>query len=153
MIIISSPSDLQPLVNQDLGTSEYLEIDQGRIDRFADATDDHQWIHVDAERAASGPFGGTIAHGYLTLSLGPELLHQIVDWQNIRMGVNYGLDKVRFPSPVPVGSRVRLQASLRDAEELAAGGVQVRLDLVFEVEGATKPACVAELLLRYYFND
>lgn len=126
---------------------------QERVDLFADATGDHQWIHVDTLRAASGPFGGTIAHGYLTLSLGPELLHDVLTWENIRMGVNYGLDKVRFPSPVPVGSRLRLGAVLRGADELGGGGVQVRLELTFEAEEAAKPACVAELLLRYYFAE
>ncbi len=153
MQTIASPADLPPLVDQHLGYSRYLDITQERIDLFAEATGDHQWIHVDPERAAAGPFGTTIAHGYLTLSVGPELLHDVVAWENTRMGVNYGLNKVRFPSPVPVGSRVRVGAVLREAEDLGGGGVQVRLELTFEVEGATKPACVAELLLRYYFAD
>ncbi len=153
MQTITSPGDLTPLVDEHLGYSGFVDVTQERIDLFAEATGDHQWIHVDPVRAADGPFGGTIAHGYLTLSLGPELLHDVLTWENIRMGVNYGLDKVRFPSPVPVGSRIRLGAVLRGAEELGGGGVQVRLELTFEVEGVTKPACVAELLLRYYFAE
>ena len=153
MQTISSPADLPALVDQHIGFSRYLDITQERVDLFAEATGDHQWIHVDPERAAAGPFGTTIAHGYLTLSIGPELLHDILSWENTRMGVNYGLNKVRFPSPVPVGSRVRLGAVLKEAEDLGGGGVQVRLELTFEVEGGAKPACVAELLLRYYFAD
>jgi acyl dehydratase len=153
MIVIGSFEDLTSHVGTHLGFSEYLEITQERVDRFADATGDHQWIHVDVDRAAAGPFGGTIAHGYLTLSLGPALVHDILTWQNIRMGVNYGLNRVRFPSPVPVGSRVRLGAVLEGAEDLGGGGVQAQIELTFEVEGAPKPACVAELLLRYYFGE
>jgi acyl dehydratase len=151
MQTIASPADLPPLIDEHLGTSRSIEITQDRIDLFAEATGDHQWIHVDPERAAAGPFGGTIAHGYLTLSLGPELLHDVLTWENTRMGVNYGLNKVRFPAPVPVGSRIRLGAVIRQAEDLGGGGVQVRLELTFEIEGGTKPACVAELLLRYFF--
>lgn len=146
-------SQLREALGEHLGYSEWLEIDQERVNLFADATGDHQWIHVDPERAAAGPFGGTIAHGYLTLSLGPVLLHDIVTWENIRMGVNYGLNKVRFPSPVPVGATLRLGAVLVGAEQLGDGGVQATLELTFEVEGSPKPACVAELLLRYYFEQ
>ena len=153
MTTITSAADLPPLVDQHLGYSRYLEITQDRIDLFADATGDHQWIHVDPERAAEGPFGTTIAHGYLTLVLGPELLHEVITWQNTRMGVNYGLNKVRFPAPVPVGSRVRVGAVLRGAETVGDGGVQVTLELTFEIEGGAKPACVAELLLRYFFAE
>ena len=153
MITITSLADVTALVGTHLGYSEYLEITQERVDQFAEATGDHQWIHTDVERAASGPFGGPIAHGYLTLSLSPMLLHDVVSWQNIRMGVNYGLGKVRFPSPVPVGSRLRIGATLLEAEDLGGGGVQARLELVFETEGGAKPACVAELLLRYYFEE
>jgi acyl dehydratase len=153
MTTVTSAADLPPLIDQHLGYSRYLDVTQERIDLFADATGDHQWIHVDPERAADGPFGTTIAHGYLTLSLGPELLHDVLTWQNTRMGVNYGLNKVRFPAPVPVGSRVRLGAVLRQAEDLGDGGVQVRLELTFEIEGGAKPACVAELLLRYFFAE
>jgi len=153
MTTITSAADLPPLVDQHLGYSRYLEITQDRIDLFADATGDHRWIHVDPERAAEGPFGTTIAHGYLTLALGPELLHEVITWQNTRMGVNYGLNKVRFPAPVPVGSRVRVGAVLRGAETVGDGGVQVTLELTFEIEGGAKPACVAELLLRYFFAE
>jgi acyl dehydratase len=153
MQTITSPSDIPGLVDRHLGYSRYIDVTQDRIDLFADATGDHQWIHVDPERAATGPFGATIAHGYLTLSLGPELLHDVLSWENIRMGVNYGLNKVRFPAPVPVGSRVRLGAVLLGSEAVADGGVQVRLELTFEIEGGSKPACVAELLLRYFFDQ
>ena len=153
MIAITSFADATALVGTHLGYSDYLEITQERVHQFAEATGDHQWIHVDVERAASGPFGGTIAHGYLTLSLGPMLIHDVVSWQNIRMGVNYGLGKVRFPSPVPVGARLRLGATLLEAEDLGGGGVQARMELVFETEGSAKPSCVAELLLRYYFEQ
>jgi acyl dehydratase len=150
MHTIASPADLTPLIDQHLGYSRSVEITQERIDLFAEATGDHQWIHVDPERAAAGPFGSTIAHGYLTLSLGPELLHDVLTWENTSMGVNYGLNKVRFPAPVPVGSRVRLGAVIRRADDLG-GAVQVQLEVTFETEGGAKPACVAELLLRYSF--
>ncbi|HEY4948621.1 MAG TPA: MaoC family dehydratase [Acidimicrobiales bacterium] len=153
MIAIASLEDLTSHVGRHLGFSDYLEITQQRVDNFAEATGDRQWIHVDVARAAGGPFGGTIAHGYLTLSLGPLLLHDLLSWQNIRMGVNYGLNRVRFPSPVPVGSRVRLGAVLLEAEDLGGGGVQARVELTFELDGAPKPACVAELILRYYFDQ
>ncbi len=153
MVVIGSFEDLRSHVGSHLGFSQYLEITQERVDTFAEATGEHQWIHVDVERAANGPFGGTIAHGYLTLSLGPALVHDIITWEHVRMGVNYGLNRVRFPSPVPVGSRLRLGAVLLDAEDLGGGGVQARIELTFEVEGAAKPACVAELLLRYYFEE
>ena len=153
MHTITSFDDLTPLIGQHLGTSDGLVITQERIDTFAAATDDHQWIHVDTERATSGPYGGTIAHGYLTLSLGPRLLHDLLEWKNIRFGVNYGLNKVRFPSPVPVGSTVRLGAVLSAAEALGDGGVQATLQLTYEIEGWTKPACVAELVLRYFFHQ
>ena len=107
MITISSPADLADLIDQHLGYSDWVEVTQDRVDLFAEATGDHQWIHVDVERAKDGPFGGTIAHGYLTLSLAPALLKDIIRWENIAMGVNYGLNKVRFPAPVPVGSKIR----------------------------------------------
>ncbi len=153
MHTIGSFEDLAPLIGTHLGHSAGHQVTQERVDLFAEATGDYQWIHVDPERAAAGPFGGTIAHGYLTLSLGPVLIHDIVTWENIRMGVNYGLNKVRFPSPVPVGATLRLGAVLVGAEQLGDGGVQAALELTFEVEGSPKPACVAELLLRYYFNQ
>jgi acyl dehydratase len=135
-------------VGRHLGTSDWLEVTQDRIDRFADATGDHQWIHVDPERAAAGPFGTTIAHGYLTLSLSNALLPEIVEVRGVSMGVNYGTGKVRFPAPVPVGSRVRASAELVAADDVA-GGVQTTILITVEVEGAEKPACVIESLSRY----
>src|SRR4051794_11873663 len=133
----------------DLGTTKWVTITQDQIDKFADATLDHQWIHVDVERAKAGPFGAPIAHGYLTLSLGPALLPQVVAVQGISMGVNYGANKVRFPSPVPVGAKLRLGAKLLGVEDVA-GGAQGTMELTFEIEGAAKPSCVAEVLFRYY---
>ena len=132
-----------------LGYSDWHLIDQERVNRFADATDDHQWIHVDPARAAEGPFGGTIAHGYLTLSLAPVLLHDVLHVEGMRLGVNYGCNKVRFPSPVKVGSNLRLGAEVADVEDVE-GGVQVTLDLVLETEGAPKPSCVAQVVYRYF---
>ena len=140
---------LKELVGQHLGHSEYVEITQEQVNLFADATGDHQWIHVDPERAKSGPFGGPIAHGYLTLSLAPALLPQILQVQGISMGVNYGTEKVRFPSPVPVGSKLRAGAELKAVDDVA-GGAQVTMDVTFEVEGAPKPSCVATVVYRYY---
>jgi acyl dehydratase len=140
---------LKAAVGQHLGYSDYVEITQDQVNLFADATGDHQWIHVDVERAKEGPFGGPIAHGYLTLSLSPALLPQIVRVTGVAMGVNYGANKVRFPSPVPVGSKLRLGASLLSVEDVA-GGAQIAMELIFEVEGASKPSCVAEVLFRYY---
>ncbi|MFQ5523029.1 MAG: MaoC family dehydratase [Acidimicrobiia bacterium] len=142
---------LQQLVGQELGVSEWMEITQERVNAFADATDDHQWIHVDAERAARSPFGGTIAHGFLTLSLVVPLAGQVsLEVGEPRMGVNYGLDRVRFPSPVPVGSRIRARVRL-DAVEAVAGGIQVKRTVTMEVDGSEKPAMVAETLTRYYY--
>jgi acyl dehydratase len=135
-------------VGMELGTSDWLEITQERVDQFADATGDHQWIHVDPERAKAGPFGGPIAHGYLTLSLSNALLPEIVEVRGISMGVNYGVGKVRFPSPVLVGSRIRASAVL-DAVEEVSGGVQTTMLITVEAEGGTKPACVIESISRY----
>ena len=140
---------LKAYVGQHLGYSEYVEITPEQVNLFADATGDHQWIHVDVERAKAGPFGGPIAHGYLTLSLGPSLMPQIFRVTGVAMGVNYGTNKVRFPAPVPVGARLRLGATLLSVEDVP-GGAQMALELVFEVEGAAKPSCVAEVLTRYY---
>ena len=131
-----------------LGYSDWTDIDQGRIDAFADTTDDHQWIHVDPERAKAGPFGTTIAHGFLTLSLVPSLASQVYRVDGARMGINYGLDKVRFPSPLPVGSRIRGGVELLSADEVAGGGLQIRNRVTVEREGGDKPVCVAELVLR-----
>jgi acyl dehydratase len=140
---------LRALAGQHLGHSDWMEITQERVNLFADATGDHQWIHVDQERAAGGPFGGTIAHGYLTLSLIPVLLPQILDVQGFAMGINLGTNKVRFPSPVPVGAKLRAGASLERVTEVE-GGVQITVKVTFEVQGAEKPACVAEVVLRNY---
>jgi len=138
------------LVGQHLGFSDWVTITQEQVNRFADATGDHQWIHVDPERAAKeSPFGGPVAHGYLTLSLLPMLMPQIVEITGFRMGVNYGTDKVRFPSPVPVGSRVRAGATLDSAEPIA-GGIAMALTVTVEVEGGSKPAMVATSLSRRY---
>ncbi|WP_434588222.1 MaoC family dehydratase [Streptomyces sp. A5-4] len=148
--IFTSAEELRAGVGEQLGHSAWLEVDQKRIDLFADATGDHQWIHVDPEKAAAGPFGATIAHGYLTLSLLPALVPQIMRVEGMKMGINYGTNKVRFPSPVPVGSRLRATAVLREVTD-AGGGVQVTAVVTVEREGAEKPACVAESVSRYYF--
>jgi acyl dehydratase len=140
---------LKEKVGEHLGHSDWHEITQDRVNQFAEATGDHQWIHVDPERAKSGPFGGPIAHGYLTLSLAPALLPEVMRVEGFKMGVNYGLNKLRFPSPVPVGAKLRVGATLAEVEEVA-GGVQVTLDLAFEVEGKDKPSCVAQAIYRYY---
>ena len=141
--------DLAALLGQEIGVSEWVLIDQARIQRFADATGDHQWIHVDPERAAAGPFGQTIAHGYLTLSLLPLLFSSAFKVADVRMGVNYGLNKVRFPAPVPVNSRVRGRFSLA-AFEVLPGGAQLCLDATLEREGADKPVCVAQTVSRMF---
>jgi acyl dehydratase len=143
-------AELPSLKGTELGTSQWFEVTQERVNTFADATDDHQWIHVDPERAKDGPFGGTIAHGYLTLSLAPVLLNEIMTVQGMSMGVNYGCNKVRFPSPVPVDSNLRLGLAVAEVENVT-GGVQVVLDLTFEVEGASKPSCVAQVVYRYFY--
>src|SRR5215475_15505081 len=140
---------LKAKVGEHLGYSDWVEITQDQVNRFADATGDHQWIHVDLERAKAGPFGGPIAHGYLTLSLAVPLLGEILRVEGISMGVNYGLNRLRFPSPVPVGSNLRLGATLADVQDVA-GGAQATLALTFEVEGKEKPVCVAEAIYRYY---
>jgi acyl dehydratase len=149
--IINGADDLHARVGQHLGYSDWLEITQDRVNQFADATGDHQWIHVDVARAASGPFGGTIAHGFLTLALAPGLLKDVWVMEGAKMGVNYGLNKVRFPSPVPVGSKVRAGAALKEVTDVGGGGMQLVLEATFEVQGSDKPACVAELVFRYYF--
>jgi acyl dehydratase len=147
--IIDGIDGLKAKVGEHLGYSDYVQITQEQVNQFADATGDHQWIHIDVERAKAGPFGGPIAHGYLTLSLGPSLSPQIMAVTGISMGVNYGCNKVRFPSPVPVGAKVRLGQKLLSVEDVA-GGAQVTMEFTFEVEGAPKPSCVAEVVFRYY---
>ncbi|BAL90871.1 hypothetical protein AMIS_56510 [Actinoplanes missouriensis 431] len=141
---------LKALVGQSLGSSEWLEITQERVNTFADATDDHQWIHVDVERAGQGPFGGPIAHGYLTLSLVIPLFSSMLTVEGVTMGLNYGLEKVRFPSPVKVGSKIRLTATVLKVEEVAGNGVQSTFDFTVEVDGSSKPACVAQPVFRHY---
>ena len=147
--IINGAEELKTLVGEHLGYSPYSEITQEQVNLFADATGDHQWIHIDVERAKAGPFGGPIAHGYLTLSLGPYLYPQIVEFRGFSMGVNYGANKIRFPSPVMVGSKLRLGVKLLEVDDIA-GGVQMILEFTFECEGASKPSCVAEIIFRSY---
>jgi acyl dehydratase len=147
--VFKHPKELLDAVGQHLGYSDWLEIDQQRINLFADATGDHQWIHVDPERAKEGPFGKCIAHGYLTLSLVNLFLPQIVDVQGTSMGVNVGCGKVRFPAPVPVGSRIRGAGELVSAEEVK-GGVQSVVRVTVEIEGAERPACVVDTISRYF---
>jgi acyl dehydratase len=147
--VFATPRDLLAAVGKPLGTSDWLEITQDRIDGFADATGDHQWIHVDPERAKRGPFGKTIAHGYLTLSLVNCFLPEIVEVRGISMGVNYGCDKVRFPAPVPVGSRIRGVGQLVAAEEVKGGAVQATVRVTVEVEGSERPACVVDTISRF----
>ncbi|CAD6525929.1 putative enoyl-CoA hydratase 1 [Paraburkholderia hiiakae] len=143
-------ADLQPLVGEPIGTSEWLLIDQARVNQFADATGDHQWIHVDAERAKEGPFGGTIAHGFLTLSLLPAFFATAFKINDVRSGLNYGLDKVRFIAPVPVGRRLRANFRLAAFDDLGNGGAQVKFEMTVECEGAQKPACIAESIMRLF---
>jgi len=147
--VFESPRDLLGKEGTELGVSEWIEIDQKRIDAFADATDDHQWIHVDPERAKQGPFGSTIAHGYLTMSLVNRFLPEIVEVHGISMGVNYGSDKLRFPAPVPVGSRIRGRAELVKAEEVKGGAIQSTVRVTVEIEGSDRPACVVDTISRY----
>lgn len=148
MRIFSGIGELGQAAGQELGVTDWLLIDQRRVNTFADATDDKQWIHVDPEAAAAGPFGGTIAHGLLTLSLLPVFHHQLFEVQGVKMAVNYGLGKVRFPAPVLVGSHLRASSRISHVEVLQ-GAVQVRLETVIEIEHSPKPACVAEAILRY----
>jgi len=147
--VITGVDGLKAAVGEHLGYSEYFDVSQERVNQFAEATGDHQWIHVDVERAKTGPFGGPIAHGYLTLSLGPMLYPTVVRIEGFTMGVNYGANKVRFPSPVPVGSKIRLGVKLLEVEEIA-NGVQMTMEFTFECQGASKPSCVAEIIFRSY---
>jgi acyl dehydratase len=149
-ITVDGVEGIKSLIGKDLGKSDWIEITQEKVNTFADATGDHQWIHVDPERAKKeSPFGGPIAHGYLTLSLTPLFLPQLLNFTGFSMGVNYGTEKVRFPSPVPVGSKLRAGAVVEDVTEIK-GGVQMQVVVTFEVDGATKPACVATIVLRQY---
>jgi acyl dehydratase len=149
MRTISGLEELKRAEGEDLGTSDWHEVTQEAIDSFADVTGDHQWIHVDRERAKQTPFGGTIAHGYYTLSLAPRFSQQIFGLEGFAFAVNYGLNRVRFPAPLPVGSRVRMHARLKALEEIP-GGAQMTLEVTFEREGGDKPVCVAETLARVY---
>jgi len=150
MKIFSSYSDVTAFIGQSLPATEWLEVTQTQINQFADATGDHQWIHIDPERAAKGPFGSTIAHGFLTLSLLPQLMQSSYAIDGARMGVNYGLNRVRFPAPVPAGSRVRGHAKLLAAEAIAPDGLQMTWEITIEREGGDKPVCVAESVVRSY---
>ena len=141
--------DLPHRVGQDLALGDWFEIDQSRIDAFAEATLDKQWIHTDPVQAKQGPFGTTVAHGFLTLSLLPALMHKAIEYDGMQMGVNYGLDRVRFVHPVAVGSRIRPRIALHAIEPIA-GGWHVTLDVTVEIEGANKPACVARMIARLY---
>jgi len=147
--LLKGIDELKQKAGSHLGYSDWHEITQDNIDRFADATDDHQWIHVDVKRAQNGPFGQTIAQGYLVLSLATPLLAEVLDFEATKLIINYGLNRVRFPTPVPVGSRIHLGAFLKEVHDVT-GGVQAVIDVTFELEGATKPACVAEILFREY---
>ncbi len=149
-ITLRSVEDLRTNVGREVGVSAWRTIDQAMIDAFAEVTADHQWIHTDPARAGSSPFGSTIAHGLLTLSLGPAMLYELLPLENLEgivFGLNYGYEKVRFPAPVPVGSRVRLRLTIGGVDEVA-GGLQLRLVQTFELDGADKPVCVAEQLTR-----
>ena len=147
---VTGVQGVQSLVGQQLGYSDWVEVTQEQVNQFAEATGDHQWIHVDPERAKKeSPFGGPIAHGYLTLSLIPSLLPEIVEIEGFRMGVNYGTEKVRFPAPVPVGSRVRAGAIMESAT-LFDGGITMNMGVTVEIEGGTKPAMVATVVYRRY---
>jgi acyl dehydratase len=147
--VFKTPADLKAAVGRHLGHSDWLQITQERINQFADATGDHQWIHVDPERAKNGPFGACIAHGYLTLSLVNMFLPQIVQVHGVKMGVNYGTDKVRFPAPVPVGSRVRGSGELVNVEEVKGGAVQATIRVTVEIEGKDRPGCVVDTISRF----
>jgi acyl dehydratase len=146
MRTFASLDDLTDAAGEDLGSTDWLEVTQDRVDLFADATDDHQWIHVDAERAKAGPFGGTIAHGYLTLSLIPHFASQLFAFETPGARLNYGLNKVRFPSPVRVGSRIRASAQVAEVSDVPAGK-QMVTRYTIEIEGEAKPACVAEMVV------
>ena len=150
MHVFKTPFELEAQVGKDLGKTDWLAIDQQRINLFADATGDHQWIHVDVEKAKTGPFGAPIAHGYLTASLANYFLPQLMEVQGISMGVNYGCDKIRFPSPVKVGSRIRGAGQVTTVEKTKDGGIQAKVTITIEIEGSDRPACIIETISRYY---
>lgn len=151
MEIYRSIADIEAAIGKELGPSEWFPIEQDRVDGFADVTEDHQWIHVDTEKAASGPFGATIAHGFLSLSLVPYFVSQLRRIEGAKMGVNYGLDRVRFPSPVRAGSRIRGRTVVTTVERIDENSIQMVMRTTIEVEGSEKPGCVADLVSRYYF--
>lgn len=151
MEIYRGITDLEAAVGIELGPSEWFAVEQGRVDGFADVTEDHQWIHVDTEKAAGGPFGATIAHGFLSLSLVPYFVSRLRRIEGAKMGVNYGLDRVRFPSPVRVGSRIRARTVVRTADRIDENSIQLVMRTTIEVEGSEKPGCVADLVSRHYF--
>jgi acyl dehydratase len=152
MEIYHGVAELEASVGKEVGPTEWLTIEQDRVNGFADVTEDHQWIHVNPERAAAGPFGGTIAHGFLTLSLLPHLTSELRGIEGARMGVNYGLNKVRFPAPVRVGSKIRARATTLSCEPVGTGAVQMVTRVTIEIEGSEKPACVADMVSRHYFD-
>ena len=147
--VLSGIDEMRAAIGTELGVSEWHEVTQEAIDAFAEVTGDHQWIHTDPVRATQTPFGGTIAHGYYTLSLHPRFAQQLLRFEGFAFAVNYGLDRVRFPAPLPVGNRVRMRATLLGVEDVL-GGAQITMKLTFEGEGALKPVCVAESLTRVY---
>ena len=151
MRTLTGIDDIEALVGQHLGTSDWVEITQSRIDQFAEATGDHQWIHVDPERAKTGPFGTTIAHGYLTLSLLPLFYQSVYKVEGVKMGINYGANKVRFLNPVPVGSRLRASIEVGEVKRVANDGAQITWNVTVELEGSDKPACYAETISVLYF--
>jgi acyl dehydratase len=146
--VLEQPADLLGLVGQSLGTTEWIEVTQQQVDLFADATGDRQWIHIDAERAAKGPFKGTIAHGYLTLSLTPAVIAQVLEIREVTAALDYGLNKVRFPAPVRVGSQVRAAVTVASAQQKTSG-VESVFKLTYEIDGEARPACVADVLVLY----
>ncbi len=151
MIVFESADALLAAVGRDLGVTEWMTVTQERVNTFADATDDHQWIHVDPVKAKDGPFGACVAHGYLTLSLAARFMPQLIEVRNMKMGVNYGCDKVRFPAPVRVGARIRGRGELVAIERAKDGSLQSTLRLTVEIENEPKPACVVDTISRYYF--
>ncbi|MFK3979793.1 MaoC family dehydratase [Micromonospora sp. NPDC050397] len=152
MRTFASPAELAASAGESFGPGRWHQVDQGRVSLFADATDDHQWIHVDPERAAAGPFGGTVAHGYLTLSLLPALVTELYQVRGVRMGINYGLNRVRFPAPVRVGTRIRATAAIVEVVAVT-GGLQVVTEVTVESEAGGKPVCVAQTISRFYFEE
>lgn len=146
--VLEEPADLVKLVGQRLGTSDWIKITQDQVDRFADATGDKQWIHTDPQRAAKGPFGGTIAHGYLTLSLAPVVIAQVLEIRELTAALNYGLNKVRFPAPLPVGALMRAVVTVMSAQQKTSG-VESVFTLTYEIDGQDRPACVADVIVLY----